>query len=174
MYVVDCVRQRVEVGHADFISEMRFLTMLFIGFPDLTVPRLPEDVSAIGDVDQVQACMLACQTAMNELDGSLLQMRCDEKGFLAVCAFGLGGRSHMQQAVRGVQAAIRVRELALASGNETAIGVTTGDLMCACVGSRTRMEYTVFGDFINRPGRRPVGPDRTGPATTFWTGFDLS
>ncbi|GMH42292.1 hypothetical protein BSKO_10211 [Bryopsis sp. KO-2023] len=57
MYVVDCVRQRVEVGHADFISEMRFLTMLFIGFPDLTVPRLPEDVSAIGDVDQVQACM---------------------------------------------------------------------------------------------------------------------
>ncbi|GMH42274.1 hypothetical protein BSKO_10193 [Bryopsis sp. KO-2023] len=153
MYVVDCVRQRVEVGHADFISEMRFLTMLFIGFPDLTVPRAGEDMSVAGDVEQVQACILACQTAMNELDGSLLQMRCDEKGFLAVCALGLGGRSHMQQAVRGVQAAIRVRELALASGNETAIGVTTGELLCACVGSRARMEYTVFGDSINASAR---------------------
>ena len=33
------------------------------------------------------------------------------------------------------------------------IGVTTGQLLCACVGSRARAEYTVYGDAINLSAR---------------------
>ena len=33
------------------------------------------------------------------------------------------------------------------------IGVTTGQLFCACVGSAARTEYTVFGDTINLAAR---------------------
>lgn len=33
------------------------------------------------------------------------------------------------------------------------MGVTTGQLLCACVGSRLRMEYTMFGDAINLSAR---------------------
>ena len=33
------------------------------------------------------------------------------------------------------------------------IGVTTGQLLCACVGSRNRAEYTVYGDAINLSAR---------------------
>ena len=33
------------------------------------------------------------------------------------------------------------------------IGVTTGQLLCACVGSRERAEYTVYGDAINLSAR---------------------
>ena len=33
------------------------------------------------------------------------------------------------------------------------MGVTTGQLLCACVGSRDRAEYTVYGDAINLSAR---------------------
>ena len=32
-------------------------------------------------------------------------------------------------------------------------GITTGQLLCACVGSGTRREYTVYGDAINLSAR---------------------
>lgn len=33
------------------------------------------------------------------------------------------------------------------------MGVTTGQLLCACVGSNLRSEYTVYGDAINLSAR---------------------
>jgi len=33
------------------------------------------------------------------------------------------------------------------------VGITTGQLLCACVGSRVRSEYTVYGDAINLSAR---------------------
>jgi len=33
------------------------------------------------------------------------------------------------------------------------VGITTGRLLCACVGSRVRSEYTVYGDAINLSAR---------------------
>lgn len=40
----------------------------------------------------------------------ILQFRCDEKGFLAICAFGLPGRSHEDGPARGIQAALAIVE----------------------------------------------------------------
>ncbi len=39
------------------------------------------------------------------------------------------------------------------AGERAAVGVTTGQLLCACVGSRSRAEYTIFGDAINLAAR---------------------
>ena len=36
---------------------------------------------------------------------------------------------------------------------EAVVGVTTGQLLCACVGSATRSEYTVYGNAINLAAR---------------------
>ena len=38
-------------------------------------------------------------------------------------------------------------------GGQAVVGVTTGQLFCAMVGSRRRLEYTVFGDAINLVSR---------------------
>ena len=38
-------------------------------------------------------------------------------------------------------------------GEQGCCGVTTGQLLCACVGSRIRAEYSVFGDSINLSAR---------------------
>lgn len=35
-------------------------------------------------------------------------------------------------------------------------GITTGQLLCACVGSPARSEYTVYGDAINLSARLMV------------------
>lgn len=35
----------------------------------------------------------------------------------------------------------------------TVTGITTGQLLCACVGSHRRSEYTVYGDAINLSAR---------------------
>lgn len=37
-----------------------------------------------------------------------LQVRCDEKGFLAICAFGLPGKTHEDGPARGIQAALSI------------------------------------------------------------------
>ena len=52
-----------------------------------------------------------------------------------------------------MQAALCIVEGMKAAGGQGCIGVTTGELLCACVGSRIRAEYTVFGDSINLSAR---------------------
>lgn len=41
-------------------------------------------------------------------------------------------------------------------GGQAVVGVTTGQLFCAMVGSRRRSEYTAFGDAINLAARLMV------------------
>jgi class 3 adenylate cyclase len=77
------------------------------------------------------------------------QFRCDEKGFLAICAFGLPGRSHEDGPARGIQTALAIVEAVKRRGGRACCGVTTGHLFCAMVGSQRRSEYTVFGNAIN-------------------------
>ena len=47
----------------------------------------------------------------------------------------------------------RVLQMEQEAGERAAVGVTTGRLLCACVGSRNRAEYTLFGDAINLAAR---------------------
>lgn len=151
MHVIDNVRQRIEAGHMDFVNEIRRLSILFLGFPGLSEPR--EDCKPDDGLQSVQEAVKNVQMAMLELDGSFLQFRCDEKGFLAICAFGLPGKAHVDDCQRAVSAALRISRSLQDVGHHVVVGVTTGDLLCACVGSSTRAEYTVFGDAINLSAR---------------------
>ena len=61
-----------------------------------------------GAVDSVQEAVLAVQRGMGHFEGSLVQFRCDEKGFLSICAFGLPGASHEDGPSRAVRAALMI------------------------------------------------------------------
>ena len=63
-----------------------------------------------GGIASVQACIMAVQKCMAQHGGSFLQLRCDEKGFLSICAFGLPGRTHEDDPARGVHAALDLVE----------------------------------------------------------------
>ncbi|GIL60582.1 hypothetical protein Vafri_15123 [Volvox africanus] len=155
MHVLGSVRIRVEAGHLDFINEIRPLTCMFLGFPSLLQPR--DDVAHRDQVQCVQFAYTSVQAVMRKWDGSFLQFRSDEKGFVGICAFGLPGHTHEDNPARGIRAALELASTIKAGGHTVAIGVTTGDLLCTCVGARKlRSEYTVFGDAINLSARLMV------------------
>ncbi|KAG2496536.1 hypothetical protein HYH03_005360 [Edaphochlamys debaryana] len=155
MHVLGSVRIRVEAGHLDFINEIRPLTCMFLGFPSLLQPR--DDVPHKDQVSCVQFAYTSVQAVMRKWDGSFLQFRSDEKGFVGICAFGLPGHTHEDNPTRGIRAALELASTIKAGGHTVAVGVTTGDLLCTCVGARKlRSEYTVFGDAINLSARLMV------------------
>jgi hypothetical protein len=57
-------------------------------------------------VAAVQFTVQCVQEVMHKWDGSFMQFRCDEKGFVAICAFGLPGHTHEDNASRGILAAL--------------------------------------------------------------------
>ena len=59
----------------------------------------------------------------------------------------------MPEGALALQAALAIVDGMKSLGGQGCIGVTTGQLLCACVGSRIRAEYTVFGDSINLSAR---------------------
>jgi len=61
-----------------------------------------DDVS-VSEVTEVQAAVDLVQKQMRIYDGSFLQFRCDEKGFLSICAFGLPGKTHEDSPARAIQ-----------------------------------------------------------------------
>ena len=54
----------------------------------------------------IQAAIMAVQHCMQQHSGSFLQFRCDEKGFVSICAFGLPGNAHEDDPCRGIRAAL--------------------------------------------------------------------
>ena len=62
-----------------------------------------QDEVAASEVTEVQAAVDLVQKQMRVHDGSFLQFRCDEKGFLSICAFGLPGKTHEDSPARAIQ-----------------------------------------------------------------------
>lgn len=147
------VRSRVESGHIDSVNEVRVCTVVFLGFPSLDTQKSGGPAESLA---AVQSVTQAAQGRMHQDGGFFLQMRCDEKGYIALCAFGLPGRSHEDSPARGVQAALAVVSNLQRQGYAAVAGVTTGNLFCGVVGSSRRAEYTVFGDAINFAARLMV------------------
>jgi hypothetical protein len=68
-------------------------------------------------------------------------------------AFGLPPLAHEDDAVRGIEAALKVQSQLAELGEQVAIGVTTARVFCGSVGSDTRREYTMIGEGVNLAAR---------------------
>ena len=123
MHVMDNVRQRIELGYVDYISEIRPLSVLFFGFPGLSVP---DENMAHDPLENVQRVVQTLQQWMRQYEGSFVQFRCDEKGFLAICAFGLAGSQHKDNAARAILAALKITAAMKRIDIDACVGVTTG------------------------------------------------
>jgi hypothetical protein len=147
-HVPRCVSASIRDGHREFASEVRYCSCAFFGFPNLIDgARDQEDA-----VQHIQKAFENVDKAMSIYEGEFMQFRCDEKGFLAVCCFGLMGKTHKDDAMRAVHSALSVCNRMEKQGLQACCGVTTGILLCAFVGASDRCEYTVFGDAINTSG----------------------
>jgi len=145
-YISPDILARLDAGQSQWLSELRRVTVLFIGLPpvkDLTPAALK----------QIQSCTQTIQSVLFQYEGTLRKVMMDDKGLVAIAAFGLPPISHENDAVRGVQAAQAIQVRLRSLGFDSKIGVTTGRVYCGTVGNECRREYTVLGDVVNLSAR---------------------
>ena len=148
-YIPRGTLQRLEAGQTQWLAELRSVTILFVG-----LPRLDDDPH--NSLEQIQSAMAVMQTAVYQYDGTIRQLIADDKGKVLIAAFGLPPLAHEDDPLRGVRAALTIRDNLGQLGLVSRIGVTTGRVYCGSVGSNKRREYAVVGDTVNLAARLMV------------------
>lgn len=133
-----------EPAAADWLAELRRVSVLFINLPDLS-RSLP--------LEQAQMVMQRLQKALYHYEGSVNKLSVDDKGVTLVAALGLPPLAHEDDATRATLVALEIQNALQALGVRSAIGVATGDTFCGAVGSNFRREYTMIGDVVNLAAR---------------------
>ncbi|CEP00396.1 hypothetical protein PBRA_001450 [Plasmodiophora brassicae] len=148
-YLPRSVILALNAGKQGLIGERRQVTMVFINLPDFHY-----------DTDQQiqsnQKAFRSIQQALHRFDGTLRQLIQDDKGTVAIAAFGLPYNSHDDDPVRAIQASLTIQSELGDMGMRTGIGITTGGAFCGSVGDETRCEYAIVGDIVNLSARLMV------------------
>ncbi len=145
-YIPETCLARLDAGQADWLGEMRRTTVMFINVRGIR--RGSADA-----LELLQQVTLATQRTLAHFDGWLKEITMDEKGTTIVAAFGVPPFTHVDDAGRALEAALRLRDelggLGLASG----IGVATGQAFGGPVGNARRRDFAVLGQHVNVAAR---------------------
>eukprot|EP01114_Cavostelium_apophysatum_P005201 TRINITY_DN1594_c0_g1_i4.p1 TRINITY_DN1594_c0_g1~~TRINITY_DN1594_c0_g1_i4.p1 ORF type:complete len:1564 (+),score=482.05 TRINITY_DN1594_c0_g1_i4:218-4909(+) len=134
----------------NFLANTRTITTLFIHICGV-------DTTSRDCKGPLQDSLVAIQNALKEYEGDLRQFIIDDKGAVGIGVFGLPYMTHEDDAVRGVLAAIQIKDsLAQVGEFGCSIGITTGRAFCGIVGSSFRCEYAMLGDSVNTAARLMV------------------
>lgn len=140
------IAEHLDARQMRWLAELRCISVLFIGLPGL-------DHCADNVLELVQQVTTTVQKAVYQYDGTLRQVMIDDKGTVAIAAFGLPPLAHEDNAVRAVQAALKIGANLRKLGFKSAIGITTGCVYCGSVGNEIRREYAMVGDTVNLAAR---------------------
>jgi len=143
-YIPGSVINRIAAGQSEWLAEFRKVTIIFIN-----VLERQEDLS----LDTAQDLMRAIQRVIYRFEGSLNKISQDDKGIVVDAAFGLPPLAHEDDALRGVQAAMMLRDELRKLGIRSSIGITTGRPFCGLVGNNIRRVYTFLGSSVNLAAR---------------------
>eukprot|EP00951_Prasinocladus_malaysianus_P005515 scaffold39039_cov38-Prasinocladus_malaysianus.AAC.2 len=144
-------------------------TRLQAGLRDLRPQNDPRNITADDELGSVNFAAQTVASVMRAHLGCFLQFRCDEKGFVAIAAFGLPDSTHEHMAAHAVEASLDIveginegilrnsysvrSERSRRPVTPCKVGLTSGLTLCACIGGHTRFEYTIFGDVVNTAAR---------------------
>ncbi|MBI5290778.1 MAG: AAA family ATPase [Chloroflexi bacterium] len=143
-YIPPAVLSRLAAGQTAWLAELRRITVVFINLPDLNSRTAPA---------QAQEIVQALQSDAHRYEGSINKLNVDDKGASLVVATGLPPLAHEDDAARGVQAALAMRDSLRKLGARCHIGIATGRAFCGSVGNDTRREYTMVGGVVNLAAR---------------------
>jgi class 3 adenylate cyclase/tetratricopeptide (TPR) repeat protein len=143
-YIPGAIINRLTAGQSAWIAELRRVTVLFIGLPDLNQST---------ELEKAQNLARLIQRSVYRYEGSINKINVDDKGITIVAALGLPPFSHEDDPARGVQAALMIRKELINLGVRSSIGITTGRIFCGSVGNETRREYTAIGNAVNLSAR---------------------
>ena len=144
--VPQVISYRLEAGQADWLAELRHLSVLFLGVSGL-------DYEAPEALAQAQAWIAVCQGIVYRFEGILNKLLVDDKGTIGIVLFGAPPLSHQDDSLRAVRCALALHQAAVKQKLQLSIGLTTGQVFAGPVGSETRREYTVMGDAVNLAAR---------------------
>jgi class 3 adenylate cyclase len=145
-YVPPAVQARVDAGQGDWLAEFRRVTSVFVNVVGLRY----DDEGALARLHDVA---LSVQRIARRFKGYVSQFAIDDKGTVFLVAFGLPPRAHEDDATRGVRAALAIEQEIANQGLRSAIGITTGRVFCAPVGSQERRQYQLQADVVNLAAR---------------------
>ncbi|MEW6404702.1 MAG: AAA family ATPase [Chloroflexota bacterium] len=143
-YIPGAIINRLSAGHSGWIAELRKVTVLFINLPD---------VDEHTSLETAQTIARLIQRAVYRFEGSLNKINVDDKGITLVAALGLPPFSHENDPLRGVQAALMMRDELNDLGVRSYIGITSGRLFAGAIGNSHRREYTLIGNVVNLSAR---------------------
>ena len=143
-YIPGAVLSKISAGQANWLAELRQLTVLFINLPDIDHET---------NLETAQKVMQSLQKALYRYEGSVNKISVDDKGTTLVAALGMPPLFHVDDPMRGVQAALAMQTDLKAINISTKIGITTGRTFCGSVGGASRREYTMIGDVVNLAAR---------------------
>lgn len=143
-YIPAAIHQRLNVGHGNWLGELRRLTVIFV---NLTTINHATPLPLAQDV------MLRLQCALYRYEGSLNKLSSDDKGITFIAAMGLPPLAHEDDELRGILAALDIRSSLAEIGQTCSIGVTSGRVYCGIIGNEKRCEYTMIGDAVNLSAR---------------------
>jgi predicted ATPase/class 3 adenylate cyclase len=163
-YIPGAITYRMMAGQADWLAELRPLTMLFLGIGGL-------EYRTVEDLRKLQRAMVALQQTVYRYEGSVNKFVVDDKGVISIIIFGAPPVAHRDDPLRAVRCAIDLQQMADQLELRLAIGITTGQTFAGPVGSPQRREYTVMGDTVNLAARLMKSAGRGGilsDHTTYW------
>jgi class 3 adenylate cyclase len=133
-------------------NELRRCTVMFV---NLGMKEQHLLASAVYDeaLTQVHEVLRTVQKSVYQYEGSINKFLMDDKGSTLIACFGLPPVSHDDDPTRAILASLLLCEGLYDLGLIASVGITTGDVFCGVVGSKTRREYTVLGDSVNLSAR---------------------
>lgn len=155
-YIPGAILARLSAGHgsgsagrdeainADWLAELRRVSVLFINLPDF---------SRSMSLELAQSVMRRMQKALNHYEGSVNKLSVDDKGVTLVAALGLPPLAHEDDASRAILVALEIQDALRTLNVRCAIGIATGQAFCGAIGSTLRREYTMIGDVVNLAAR---------------------
>ncbi|OQY48896.1 MAG: hypothetical protein B6242_01095 [Anaerolineaceae bacterium 4572_78] len=146
-YVPDTITHRIEADQAEWLAELRRLTVVFIK------AMTGIDYKKENILDQLQVLFTTTETIIHKYDGRIVRVSVDDKGTMILALFGAPPFSHENDPERCVRFALDLQKNIKQHGITVAIGMTTGQLFTGPVGGETRREYTVMGDKANMAAR---------------------
>jgi len=150
-FLPTAVATRPELG-TDEDAELRPVTTMFVLLRDLLYPRR-------ASVDEVQQALQIVQECIYDHDGALNRFGVDDKGAVALAAWGLPPEPPATEVLLPVRAAIALRRRLREVGLDARVGLTFGTVFCGSIGNARRCEYTVHGRSVNLAARLMMHAD---------------
>ena len=147
-WLLPAVYKREQNGHGTFLTELRPVAVLFLRFSGIDYDQDPQSG------DKLDALMRRVQQIVEQVEGALLQLTIGDKGSYFYAGFG-APVAHEDDALRAVQAALKLRELPQEFSflQPVQIGVSSGIMRTGAYGGSTRQTYGALGDETNLAAR---------------------